>query len=114
VKRPPKTTFAERFEFARDRQRGLGTWQEDQIFARRVGVEPGSISGYKSRDEAPPAKRTLAIAQECEVDPGWLAFGEDSAAPAPVGFSDWLARKRTPKLRSRPAGQVDAEKRRGA
>jgi hypothetical protein len=88
------STFAQRFEFARDRQRGLGTWQDDSALAIHLGVASSSITEYKTRDEAPPAKRTLAIARICGVDPGWLAFGEDSGAPRPDGFAFWLENRR--------------------
>ena len=91
------STFAQRFEYMRARQHVLGTWQEDAELAKSVGIAASQISGYKSRDEAPNAKRTLALAQACGADPGWLAFGEDTAAPAPEGFSDWLA-KRYPRI----------------
>lgn len=85
-----KSTFAIRFDFARIRQRMLGTWQEDQALAEQVGVAPSRIAEYKARTEAPSAARTLALAQACGVDPGWLAFGEDSQAPAPEGFASYF------------------------
>jgi transcriptional regulator with XRE-family HTH domain len=91
------STFAQRFEYARDRQRQLGTWQEDVALADRIGVAASQISGYKARDDAPPAKRTLALAQICEVDPGWLAFGDLSLAPSPEGWSAWLAKRYPPR-----------------
>ena len=113
-KPPAPSTFAERYEFARDRQRVLGTWAKDEVMAGAIGVSPASISDYKSREIAPPADRTLAIAKWVDVDPGWLAFGEDTAAPAPDGFIDWLARRRTAKLQMRPAAERPAAKRKGA
>lgn len=88
------STFSERLEFTRDRQRMLGTWQKDEVFAEAVGVSSTQISEYKRREIAPPADRTLAIAKWCAVDPGWLAFGEDTSAPAPDGFAAWFATKR--------------------
>lgn len=90
------STFAERFEFARDRQRVLGTWSKDEALAEAVGLSKQQISDYKGRDVAPPAERTLAIAKQIGVDPGWLGFGEDSKAPAPEGFEAWLATRRAP------------------
>jgi hypothetical protein len=108
------STFSERFEFARDRQRLLGSWQPDGALATAVGVSPSQMTEYKARLTAPASERTLALAKRIEVDPGWLAFGEDSKAPAPDGFTDWLARRRTARLQSRRAGQGPAEKRRGA
>lgn len=94
---PTTSTFAQRFEFARAAQHLLGTWQEDSELAAEAGVASSRISEYKERDEAPPARRTLALAEAIGVDPGWLAFGEASAAPAPNGFTEWLARRYPPK-----------------
>lgn len=94
------STFAQRFEYARDRQRALGTWQEDEKLAKGVGVKPSGITAYKARHLAPPANRTLRLAKLCGVDPGWLAFGEDSAAPAPEGFDDWMDRKNYRRLKA--------------
>lgn len=84
------STFALRFEFARARQHALGTWREDQVLAEHLGVAPSRIAEYKTRQMAPSSERTLAIAVWCDVDPGWLAFGEASAAPGPDGFDRWL------------------------
>ncbi len=85
------SVFAERFLYARARQHGLGTWQEDQALADALGVVKSQVTAYKKRRVAPPTERTLVIAGWCGVDPGWLAFGADTAAPAPVGFVEWLA-----------------------
>lgn len=88
--------FAERFLFARDYQRGQGRWTSDGDLANELGLASQSeISAYKKRDIAPGADKTLAIAKRTGVDPGWLAFGEDTAAPAPDNFATWLENKRT-------------------
>ena len=87
------TTFAERLEYARDRQRILGFWKPDGALASAIGVAPSQVSEYKARETAPSSERTLALAKEMEVDPGWLAFGEESAAPAPDGFAAWFQRR---------------------
>lgn len=97
------STFAERFEYARDRQRVLGTWAKDDVLADAVGLSAQQISDYKRREVAPPAERTLAIAQWVGVDPGWLAFGEDTKSPAPEGFAQWLETRRAPRLTMKPA-----------
>lgn len=96
-KLPALSSFAERFEFSRDRQRVLGTWEKDEVLATAIGVSAASITDYKSRDVAPPADRTLAIAKWVGVDPGWLAFGEETGAPAPEGFATWLEKRRAPR-----------------
>jgi transcriptional regulator with XRE-family HTH domain len=102
------STFAERFEYARDRQRVLGTWAKDEVLGEAVGLSAQQISDYKKRDLAPPAERTLAIAKWCGVDPGWLGFGEDTKAPAPEGFAQWLETRRAPRLTMKPAKQPAA------
>ena len=78
------------------------------MLADAIGVSAASISDYKSRELAPPADRTLAIARWCGVDPGWLAFGEDTEAPAPEGFSAWLEnqRARRPQRVAEPSPRV--------
>jgi transcriptional regulator with XRE-family HTH domain len=106
------STFAERFEFARDRQRILGTWQKDEALAEAVGLSAQQISDYKKREAAPPADRTLAIAKWCGVDPGWLGFGEFTKAPAPEGFEQWLAARRAPRLTMKPAKGAAADRKR--
>lgn len=87
------SAFAERFEFARTHQAFHGRREGDREFAVGIGVVPGSITEYKSRVDPPPHERVLAIAARCGVDPGWLAYGEDCAAPPPVGFTAWYAKQ---------------------
>lgn len=80
------STFGQRFEFARDYQTVNGIKERDTDFAKAIGVSNGLVSGWKTAEQAPPVERCLAIAERCGVDPGWLAFGEKSKAPAPPGF----------------------------
>lgn len=112
LKSAVKSTFAERLEYSRDRQRVLGSWEADQALAAHLGVSKASVSEYKKSETAPAVDRTLAIAQWVGVDPGWLAFGEDTAAPAPEGFSSWLEKRRAPKLAMKPAKTPAAAKKR--
>lgn len=88
------STFGERFQFARLVQAMGGISETDSEFAEAVGVGSSSVTAYKSADEAPPASRVLVMAQRTGVDPGWLSFGEATAAPAPAGFDAWLERRR--------------------
>lgn len=92
------STYAERLEFARDRQRIVGAWEADGVMAQRLGISKSQFSEDKNRDTAPSSERTLAVAGIVGVDPGWLGFGAASAAPAPEGFELWLVgrRKRSP------------------
>lgn len=108
VKSAAKSTFAERLEYSRDRQRILGHWEPDQVLAEQIGVSKASISDYKKSEVAPATERTLAIAAWVGVDPGWLAFGEDTAAPAPDGFAAWLANRRAPRHGMKPARETPA------
>jgi transcriptional regulator with XRE-family HTH domain len=93
-----KSDFRERLEYARDRQRVLGTWDEDQAVAAHIGVSKSQYSAYTRSDTAPASERTLLLAQWLGVDPGWLMFGEESQAPAPDGFAAWLEKRRAPRL----------------
>lgn len=104
------STFAERLEFGRVRHHALGTWREDQEIAAQIGVKPSSFNEIKRREEAPSAGRTLSLARTIEVDPGWLAFGADSAAPAPEGFGPWLANKRAREEANRVAAVAQLPK----
>jgi transcriptional regulator with XRE-family HTH domain len=63
--------------------------------ADRVGIAFGGgrtfaqsqITEYHKGKVMPPLDVVLAYAKATSVDPGWLAFGSESAAPAPSGFS---------------------------
>lgn len=112
VKSKVPSTFAERLEFARDRQRLLGTWVADQALAAEIGVSRSQFSDDKNREVAPSAERTLALARICGVDPGWLSFGEDTAAPAPDGFSTWFENRRAPRLAMKQAKTPGATRKR--
>lgn len=88
---PAISTFGQRFRFSRDFQRVSGRWTSDGALADELGLESQSqISNYKTAVSAPPSARVLAIAKRTGVDPGWLAFGAESAAPEPPGFAAWL------------------------
>jgi transcriptional regulator with XRE-family HTH domain len=106
VKKPAPSTFAERLEYSRDRQRVLGTWDSDGAMAEALGVSKASVSDYRRSETAPAVERTLAIARWVGVDPGWLAFGEETAAPAPDGFSVWMERRRAPRPAAKSAATL--------
>lgn len=92
------STFGLRFRYARDFQRASGRWTSDGELAEELGLDSQSqISAYKSLTDAPPAPRVLAIAKRTGVDPGWLAFGPETSAPAPAGFEVWLGNQPTRK-----------------
>lgn len=106
------SAFSERFLFARDFQRLSGRVLTDGDLADLLGFKSqGEITTYKARTTPPHAERVLIVALQCGVDPGWLAFGEDSQAPRPPGFEQWLENRRkappasTPKLEPSPMVQ---------
>lgn len=103
------STFGERFLFARIVQAMRGISETDGEFAEAVGVGSSSVTAYKTATEAPPASRVAVIAKRCHVDPGWLTFGEQSGAPSPLGFEDWLVRRRENNRSLRVAEEVPAE-----
>lgn len=63
--------------------------------AERVGAAFGGgrtfaqsqLTEYHKGKVMPPLDVVLAYARATGVDPGWLAFGGESEAPAPSGFS---------------------------
>jgi hypothetical protein len=50
---------------------------------RRKAYRTSSVSQWRTEKQIPPPDVQRAIALECGVDPGWLTYGADSAAPAP-------------------------------
>ena len=94
--------FADRFAYARLVQPVETRAEKDRAFGKAVGVGSSSIVAYRDADDPPPVVRVLAIAKRCQLDPGWLAFGRESAAPEPDGFAAWLQNKRTGPAAERP------------
>jgi hypothetical protein len=104
------STFAERYLYARDFQRGEGRWTTDGELAAELGlVSQSEITTYKKRESSPPAKNVLVIAKRTGVDPGWLAFGADTAAPEPPGFAKWIANRAAKSAAGQPIEATDAE-----
>lgn len=56
-----------------------------ELVARATGQPPKAVTtANRWRKGAVPDLTTISgIARVCEVDPGWLAFGEASGAPGP-------------------------------
>jgi transcriptional regulator with XRE-family HTH domain len=61
---------------------------------RRAPFSAATVSQWLSGKQALNFSVTLALAKLCRVDPGWLAFGEESRAPAPEPLE--RIRKKTP------------------
>jgi transcriptional regulator with XRE-family HTH domain len=63
----------------------------------------GQMSEYQKGITSPSLEVVWAYAKATGVDPGWLAFGSETSAPAPSGFSGVpdmpLPRKRPTKKR---------------
>lgn len=83
----PPTEFRERLACARALK---APGELDQAFGVAVGLKPASVSDLKGREDAPAAGHVLSIARYLDVDPGWLAFGEATAAPGPAGWREWI------------------------
>lgn len=68
-------------------------------------LDASQVSKYEKGQTSPPTDVLLAYAKVCGVDPGWLTYGADSAAPAPP-----LAGA-APVSYARPPGRVGALRR---
>lgn len=79
------TTFGERYLAALEywRDNGAGADATETAFAGAVGIPMSSLSPYKNSVNPPIYRVVLRLAKAAGVDPGWLMFGDDSAAPQP-------------------------------
>lgn len=95
MKTPRKTTLGQRIRIARtysgEAQPNFQMTQE--VFAARVSEELGRktvgkvmISRWEQGKAVPALESLLAIAKAASVDPGWLAFGDESQAPPPERY----------------------------
>jgi transcriptional regulator with XRE-family HTH domain len=92
VRRPPETSLGERILIARFEASAL---RSEKLSQERLGglvsrdlskgapVTAATVSRWESGDTVPSVTTLAAIARVCGVDPGWLAFGAESAAPGP-------------------------------
>jgi transcriptional regulator with XRE-family HTH domain len=62
----------------------------------------GQASEYEKGDVPPKLHIVLALAKALGVDAGWLAFGEESGAPAPPG---WVGRPQGEQIRDAVGGR---------
>lgn len=81
----------------------LALWSRErgQVSQREIGERVGARLGREAFSQAavsrwfqgrmPDWEVLLALAEVCGVDPGWLAFGARSAAPAPPNAAARLA-----------------------
>ena len=67
--------------------------------AKGAPITAATVSRWESGDAAPSVASLAAVARVCGVDPGWLAFGADSAAPGP--------RRGKPQLADQPPEHED-------
>jgi transcriptional regulator with XRE-family HTH domain len=63
----------------------------------------GQVSEYQKANVMPPLEVVWAYAKACGVDPGWLAFGDDTSASGPSGFAGVPNTPLTPAPRPRGA-----------
>jgi transcriptional regulator with XRE-family HTH domain len=92
VRRSPETSLGERILIARFEASAL---RSEKLSQERLGalvsrelskgapVTAATVSRWESGDTVPSVTTIAAIARVCGVDPGWLAFGAESAAPGP-------------------------------
>ena len=92
VRRSPETSLGERILIARFEASAL---RSEKLSQERLGalvsrelskgapVTAATVSRWESGDTVPSVTTIAAIARVCGVDPGWLAFGAESAAPSP-------------------------------
>jgi transcriptional regulator with XRE-family HTH domain len=92
VRRPPETSLGERILIARFEASAL---RGEKLSQERLGglvsrelskgapVTAATVSRWESGDTVPSVTTLAAVARVCGVDPGWLAFGAESAAPGP-------------------------------
>jgi transcriptional regulator with XRE-family HTH domain len=92
VRRPPETSLGERILIARFEASAL---RSEKLSQERLGglvsrelskgapVTAATVSRWESGDTVPSVTTLAAVARVCGVDPGWLAFGAESAAPGP-------------------------------
>jgi transcriptional regulator with XRE-family HTH domain len=86
-----ESTLAQRLQLARTSAgQGADGRMTQEAFAEAVGKQLGkrtvgkvTISRWERGDTVPTLESLLAIARASRVDPGWLAFGNNSRAPAP-------------------------------
>jgi transcriptional regulator with XRE-family HTH domain len=92
VRRSPETSLGERILIARFEASAL---RSEKLSQERLGVlvsrelskgapvTAATVSRWESGDTVPSVTTIAAIARVCGVDPGWLGFGAESAAPSP-------------------------------
>jgi transcriptional regulator with XRE-family HTH domain len=86
----PLRLHAARLHLAAVEGRTIGDAELARRVAKRLpsGRMDESLVGKWRRGTVPSVAKIAALAQECDVDPGWLAFGDRSTAPAP---EQWAA-----------------------
>jgi hypothetical protein len=63
-------------------QAGLGALVS-QALGREQAITGATVSRWEAGQSVPDLESVAGIAAVCKVDPGWLAFGPSSGAPAP-------------------------------
>ena len=103
VRRSPETSLGERILIARFEASAL---RSEKLLQERLGVlvsrelskgapvTAATVSRWVSGDTVPSVTTIAAVARVCGVDPGWLGFGAESAAPSPRRGKPQLAGQR--------------------
>lgn len=92
IRKPPEMSLGERILLARFEASAL---RSEKLSQERLGVlvsrelskgapvTAATVSRWESGDTVPSVATVAAVARVCGVDPGWLAFGAECAAPSP-------------------------------
>lgn len=83
--------FAAKNHLERLRHRDVTLAELGELVAQQLGrqkaFDPSVVARWiKGRQDPDTRDAWLALAETLQVDPGWLAFGDASSAPAPEGF----------------------------
>ncbi len=68
-----------------------------EVLGELEPIPQGTVSKWLLGKAVPPVEKVGALAIVLRVDPGWLAFGEDSQAPPPSWWSATVELEATPR-----------------
>lgn len=86
-----RSTFGERFAFARWWQTGNSLDETDGDFVAALGYRSkATASNWRAMESPLPTDVCRAIGKRTGVNSDWLELGERSSAPAPIQFAKWL------------------------
>lgn len=106
-----KSTWGERFAFARWWQTGTVLVETDKDFVEALGYNAKSTASNWRNSETAPKGVSERVAKRTGVDPTWLELGERGTGEEPALFAKWLRvqRKARQEPSVAPRVRVDAE-----